>query len=278
MHCYFNGKITLLEKAAIHLYDVGLLRGFGVFEVIRTYKGKPFEIASHIDRLGQSAKILNLTLPIDKKEIIKTVEKLLAINKFSHNREAVIRIVLTGGKSEDGFSYNPASPTFFILTEPFHKLPLKYYTNGIKLITREYQREFAIAKTLNYMSALCLQNQKARENAFEVLYVSNKRILEASTSNFFMVKDRKIITPKDEILLGITRNVIIKLAKNHKFKVQERKIHSNEIKSVDEVFITATNKDIVPVVKIDKLTIGNGKVGKNTKYLMNLFHEFTSSI
>ena len=128
------------------------------------------------------------------------------------------------------------------------------------------------------MSALCLQNQKARGNAFEVLYVSNKRILEASTSNFFMVKDRKIITPKDEILVGITRNVIIKLAKNHKFRVQERKIHSNEIKSVDEVFITATNKDIVPVVKIDKLTIGNGKVGKNTKYLMNLFHEFTSSI
>ena len=278
MHCYFNGKITLLEKVSIHPYDVGVLRGFGVFEVLRTYNGKPFEIASHLDRLSQSAKVLNLSPPIDKKEVTKTIEKLLAINKFSSSKEAVIRIVLTGGKSEDGFNYHPTSPTFFILTEPFNQLPSKYYMNGIKLITHEYQREFAIAKTLNYMSALRLQDQKAKENAFEILYKSNDRILEASTSNFFIVKDKKVITPKDDILLGVTRDVVIKLAKSNGFKVEERETYSSEIKSADEAFITATNKDIVPVIKVDKITIGDGKVGKNTKDLMKLFYEFTSSI
>lgn len=277
MVCYLNGKYVPLEKAGVGLYDVGLLRGFGIFDVLRTYNGKPFLINNHLDRLEKSAEILNLKLPVAKKKIIEITKKLLRQNNFSKNKEAVIRIVLTGGIAKDGVNYDPKNPTFFILTEKFQNLPEKFYQNGIRLIMHDHQREFSSAKTINYLAALRLQNLCRKEKVFEVLYTHRKRVLEGTMSNFFIFKNNMLITPKNNVLIGITRNAVINLAGKN-FKVIEKNIITSDLKLADEAFITATNKDIIPVIRIDDLVIGDGKVGGKTKLLMELFREYTRSI
>ena len=119
-----------------------------------------------------------------------------------------------------------------------------------------------------------MQNLCKRKKAFDILYTQNGFLLETTTSNFFIFKKDKLLTPKKNILIGLTRNFVIKLAKN-KFKVEERDIDLKELERAEETFIASTTKEILPVVKIDNKIIGNGRVGKKTKYLMDLVHQYT---
>lgn len=257
------------NRVGINTRDLGVLRGFGVFDVLRTYNGKPFMLKDHFARLKNSAAILNLKLPISTNEFEKNISLLLKKNKF---KDAVIRSVLTGGVASDGISVS-SRPTFFILLESLPELNKNIYKNGIKLITHNHLREFAQAKTTNYILAILLQEKLKKEKAFEVLYVWQDKILECATSNFFIFKGDTLVTPKDNILIGITRNVILRLAKG-KFKIEERDITKEELASATEAFIAATNKEIIPVVQVDGLVIGDGKVGSNTQWLMDCFSQF----
>lgn len=268
-YCYLNGKIIPVNKGGVNLNDMGILRGYGVFDFLRTYNGRPFFLKKHLGRLKGSAKMLNLKLPVSLTELAAAINKLLLKNKF---KESTIRIVLTGGKTSDGITCR--KPTLFILVEKLQKLPFSVYQKGVKLITHKYQREIPEAKTLNYITAASLQSLRKSKKAFEILYTSGGLVLEATTSNFFIFRNNTLITPKNKILTGITRDVVIKLAQS-KFKVEERDISFQGLSRATEALITATSKEIVPVVKIDSKLIGNGKVGKNTKYLMDLFHQYT---
>jgi len=271
-YCYLNGKIISLKKANLDLYDVGILRGYGIFDVMRTYNRKPFLIAEHLERLKNSAKILNLKIPISHQKIEDVIKKLLK-NNLPAGKEAIIRTILTGGKTSDGINYNYHLPTFYILTEIFEDLPEEFYQNGIKLITHNYLRDFPEAKTLNYITAIKLQKALKKKGAFEILYTHNNFALECTTSNLFILKNKKLITPKSKVLGGITRNFVIKFAKN-RFDVMEKNIRLKDLDSANEAFITATNKDIVPVVRIDNKIIGNGKVGDGTKIIMKMFNDY----
>jgi len=272
-YCYLNGKILSESEAKISLKDIAILRGYGVFEFLRTYNSKPFLLKEHFTRLRKSAKNLNLQLPISQKELFKQIKKLLLKNKF---KESAIKLVLTGGQIIDsgGMEYDKNSPTFFILVDKLQELPKSFYQKGVKLITYEHLREIPGAKTINYITAIKLQNLCKRKKAFDILYTQNGFLLETTTSNFFIFKKDKLLTPKKNILIGLTRNFVIKLAKN-KFKVEERDIDLKELERAEETFIASTTKEILPVVKIDNKIIGNGRVGKKTKYLMDLVHQYT---
>lgn len=268
-YCYLNGKIIPRHKAKVSVDDIGILRGFGIFDFLRSQKGKPLLLEKHLKRLKKSAELLNLKVPLSEKEIKGVIEKLLKKNKLS---EASVRIVLTGGPSADGLSYDYDSPTFFILVKELKIYPPSIYRKGVKLITFEHQREMPEAKTNNYITMLRLKKFKEKKKAFEILYVSRGLVLEGTTCNFFIFKKNTLVTPKNNILYGTRRNLVINLAKN-KFKVAERALKLEEIKEASEAFITSTSRDIIPVVRIDDDKVGDGRVGKNTKYLMDLFNE-----
>lgn len=248
-YCYLSGKYLKLDEAKISVTDIGILRGFGVFDFLRTYNKKPFLLKEHLGRFKNSAKILGLKLPVTEKQLEKIVYTLL---KKCPHQETNIRMVLTGGQAIRGLEFNRNKPTLFIFTEKAHPLPEKIYRRGAKLITYEFQRDFSGVKTLNYITAVKLQKTKKRAGALEILYIYNNKILEGTTSNFFMFKGNNLITPKQGVLPGITRSFTIKLAEQ-KFKVIERDINVSELKLCDEAFITASNKEIAPVVKIDNL-------------------------
>ena len=265
-YCCFNGKIAPEKEAGVSLRDLGVLRGYGVFEVMIFRAGEIFIFSEHFKRLTKSSFELGLKIPTTQKNLENLIKKLVAKNNL---KEAIVRIFLTGGISSDGMNVGKI-PTLFILVDEYKKFPPACYKRGIKLIIAKYQREIPGLKTSNYVQAIKLQKLRKKKKAFEILYIQNGLVLEATTSNFFIFKGNTLITPKNNVLLGTTRNFVIKIAKS-KFKTIERDIKRTELSQASEAFITATIKKVMPVVKIENLKIGDGKVGKNTKWLMEEF-------
>ncbi len=270
-YCYLNGKILPVQDAMVNVYDIGLLRGYGIYEGITTYKSKPFRLADHLARFRLSAKALDLLIPISDKQIEEVITSLVAKNGFDRTN---LRMILTGGNTIAGIEYDANQPTLYILAEEYKSLPSELYTSGASLIAHEHQRALPEYKTINYITAVQVQKKRKAKGAIEVLYVSDGKVLEAATSNIFIVKDGVVITPQKNVLAGITRKVAIVLAQK-KYKVIEREVTTEELFSADEVFLTASYKEIVPIVVIDGKKIATGKVGEATQVLMKDFGEYT---
>jgi len=271
---YINGKFLKENEAKIPVYDLGLLRSYGVFDFLRTYNKKPFYLKEHLKRLLKSAKIIGLKHNFKIRHLEKLVY--LTLSKNKHLKEANIRIILTGGDSYDFIT--PNKPRLIIMITPVKELNKKLYEKGGKLITKIYERIDPNAKTLVYTDAVKFLHEAKKKKAVEVLLIDkNNEILECTTSNFFAVIDKKIITPpKDKILEGITRKIVLDLCKKFKIPAIERKIYKEEIKNFEECFITASNKEILPIIQIDNIKISN-KPGIMTKFLMEKFKELTKN-
>lgn len=272
--CYHNGEYKKLSEIHLNPYDIGFLRGYGVFDVMTTHNGKAFLIEEHWERLRNSAKPLNLSLPITFQKYNKIVTHLIKENNFS---KSTIRTALSGGISPNGFKPTRGKETFFILIEKASPLPKEVYKNGVKIITTEYERELPLSKTTNYIKAIGHQEEKEKAEAFEILYIKNGKALECSQSNIFIVKDKTIITPEKNLLHGITRNLCISLALDHGMEVEERVIAVEELNNADEVFMTGSNKNIVPITMIDHVQVGEEKPGSITKTMMEIFEVFTKN-
>jgi len=272
---YLNGRFVPEDKALISVYDLGLLRGYAVFDFLRTYNFKPFYLKEHLKRLLNSAKIIGLKHNYTIDNLEKIVIKTLSKNK--HLKEAGIRIILTGGYSRDFIT--PSKPNLIVMITPIKSLPKTLYRYGASLITKIYERIDPRAKTIIYTDAVRFLEEAKGKGAIEVLLISkDNEVLECTTSNFFIAKENAVITPTtDKILEGITRKVVIDLCKKNNIKIIERKIYYEELKEATEAFITASNKEILPIVKIDKIKIGDGKVGQLTKFLIKKFQELTKT-
>ncbi|ARV59620.1 amino acid aminotransferase [Nostocales cyanobacterium HT-58-2] len=271
---YVNGKYVISDQASLPINDLGIVRGYGVFDYLRTYNGIPFKLQEHIQRLQKSAELIGLNLPWSTQEIEALIQETLKRNNLP---EANIRIVVTGGASDD-FITPPEQPSLVILVSPVSQYQVQYYEQGVKLITVQMERFIPQAKTLNYISAIIALQQSKRANAIDALYVNQQsHVLEGTTTNFFIVRDSQLITPKENVLYGITRNVVLELAKN-RFEIVEQPIYYSDLNSCDEAFITSSNKEIMPVVQIDDLQISNGKPGEKTQILMQLFKNYTSCL
>lgn len=271
IYCYLNGKIITSNKLFVSGYDIGLLRGYAVYDGVTTHNKKPFYLPLHLDRFRKSSLQLGLKIPLTDTEITKIINILIKKNGFSRTN---LRLILSGGLTIDGIEYSTRKPTFFILAEKWIPLPKHLYEKGGKLITENHLRFMPEAKTTHYITAVKLQPKRKKAKAVEILFVSNGEVLECSTSNIFMFIGDSLVTPKNNVLLGITRRAVLDIAEKH-FKVKERNITVPELMKADEVFITSSFKDIIPIVKIDEKIIGGGVVGKNTRRLMKLFSELT---
>jgi branched-subunit amino acid aminotransferase/4-amino-4-deoxychorismate lyase len=258
-----------MEEAKVSVLDIGLLRGYGLYEGIAAFRGKPFHFADHWNRLLSGAHILNLNVPVTEETAERAIAEI--IEKSGYGERANVRIILTGGETIAGIEYNFENPTFYIVAEKWESLPREVYEKGGKLVTYRHMRELPEYKTINYIRAVNLQNWRKNERAVEILYTYDGEVLECATSNMFIVKNNTLITPDEDILKGITRKVVLEIAKNLGLGIEERVVEESELKTADEIFITSSFKDIVPIVRIDDLEVANGEVGTVTKSLMTEF-------
>jgi len=257
---YIDGSFVPVEEAVIPVDDLAVLRGFGVFDLVRTYNGKPFFLKEHLERLHHSAAEIGLHVPWSHNELNGIVLETLAKNNYP---ESNIRIVVTGGSSPD-FTTPQNKPRLLVLVSPLPKLPETWYTDGVKLTTRVTDRFKPGVKSINYIPATVALEEARRKCAIEALYLDRKGyVLEGTTSNIFIFKENTLITPGRDILSGITRKVVLDVAGAH-FEVQIRDISRQELLGADEVFITGTNKGVVPVVQVDDVHIGSGRPGPLT--------------
>jgi branched-subunit amino acid aminotransferase/4-amino-4-deoxychorismate lyase len=266
---FINGDFFSETEAKISIDDLSILRGFGIFDYFRTYNRKPFLLNDYLKRFQNSASIVGLSIPLNSTELSSVIDQLIS---QSPNDECGIRMILTGGNSFDAFT--PEKPNLIIRTEKF-QLPLeKDYSEGVIVISYEYQRDLPEAKLLNYSSAIIHNSRNLDKKASEILYHFRGKITEASRSNFFVIQGERLITPEKHILKGITRQTVLTMAQKD-FAIEKENFPMHLLSDVDEVFITSTTKGIMPVIKIDDQIIGNGKVGKATRHLMELYKNFT---
>ncbi len=265
---YLNGSIVPAHQAVISPFDVGILRGYAVFDLAQTIGGTPFMLAEHLERFRASAAMLGLTVPATDAEIAAIIDELLDRNA---DPEATIRLVLTGGESPDGMHFDPATPTFFIITHPMFAMPAEYYTSGASLITREHRRELPEAKSTNYLTWLRSHGAIEEAGAVDVLYHSDGLVSEAATASFYVVRDGAIHAPAEGVLWGTIGSLVLDLARIDR-DVISGPIALDEVFSADEAFITSSVRGVVPIVRIDDRAIGDGKVGPVVTELMALCH------
>jgi len=266
---YIGEQWVRPDKATISINDIAVLRGYSVFESLRTYDRRPFHLDQHLVRLYRSAKLIEMEIPWTTEQIVEVIQEIIARNTYRH---AAIRLLVTGGESEDGILPS-GKPLLAVLITPLGERDMERFAKGCKLITTKLQRISPEAKTANYIAAVRALKEAVRRDAADALFVNEREnVLEATRSNFFIFRGDILVTPRRGILIGITRNVVLELARS-KFAVEERPILLEELALADEAFITSSSKEITPVVQIDDLIIGDGKPGPRTYKLEQRFIE-----
>ena len=271
---YIDGQYVDEDKCVLSVKDIIVLRGFGVFDFLVTYNKRPFHLKEHVQRLVNSAQKIVLKIKHSSDEICEIVEE--TIRRNTHHDESNIRIVYTGGISSDGVTPE-GNGYLIVMVTPKLQLPDWWYSEGAKLVTAEIERFIPGAKSTNYLTAVWALERAKAMGAIESIYVDrNNRLLEGTTTNFFCFKENKLITPKLDILPGITRGVLVDLVKGH-FDLDVREIQKDELPSMEEVFISASNKKVVPIIQVDDIVIADGRPGRRTQKVMQLFKDYTTA-
>lgn len=271
---YIDGRYVTDNESVINVRDLIVLRGFGIFDFLITYNKRPFHLEDHVQRLENSARYLGLEINYTNSEICEIVRE--TVNRNPHHKESGIRIVYTGGISSDGL--NPEGRgILLVMVTPKHEIPEAWYTEGAKVITVDIERFIPFAKSTCYLTAVHAMQQAKKQDAIEAVYVDrNNHILEATTSSIFFFKNNRLLTSHRDILPGITRSAIIELAKSC-YDVETRDIDRSELRHMEEAFLASSNKEVMPIVQVNDLQIGNGRVGEHTRKIMQLFRDYTVS-
>jgi len=282
MKIWLDGKLVDQADAKISVFDHGLLYGDGVFEGIRVYDSKVFEMDAHIDRLYESAKVIRLDMPMSKEKLIDAVEKTVKANNVI---DGYIRLVVTRGVGTLGlnpFICKDGRVFIIIIAGSIQLYPEELYEKGMKVISATTVRNHPLSvppqiKSLNYLNNILAKIEALDNDVPEaIMYNHQGYVAEATGDNVFIVRDGAIYTPPAEAgaLEGITRAVVIKLAKEESIEVVEKNLTRFDLYACDEFFLTGTAAEVIGIVAIDNRGIGDGKPGPVTKLLRKKFFEY----
>jgi len=277
---YINGKLFDKADAKISVYDHGLLYGDGVFEGIRVYHGKVFKHQEHIDRLYESARHIALEIPMSREEMMKAVNETVKVNNKTNG---YIRLVVTRGPGSLGLDPRKCEPNIVIIVDDISLYPAELYENGLEIVTSSLIRNHPNAlnpriKSLNYLNNILAKIEAIRAGVLEAIMLNHKgEVAECTGDNLFIVKKGLMKTPPSDagILEGVTRNVVLELAKAAGIPTIECTLTRHDVYVADECFLTGTAAEIIGVTKVDGRPIGMGKPGPVTKQLRERFQQIT---
>lgn len=278
---YLNNKLVPKSKAKVSVFDHGFLYGDGVYETLRAYNGIVFKIDEHIKRLFRSASMIGLKIPKTHDDIKRAIYKTIKTNR--HN-EAYIRISVSRGPGPIGL--NPElclKPTLVIISTRFKDYPEKYYKKGLKIAIVDVRKNFKHAlnpkiKSLNFLNNILAKIEAKKRGAYEALMLNYMGyVAEGTISNIFFIKNNILCTPALDvgILDGITRRIILDIAKELKIKTKEGLFTRGHLYNAREVFISNTTMEVMPVTAVDDIKIG-AAAGKVTKVLHSAYREKVS--
>ena len=283
MKIWLNDKLVDESEAKVSVFDHGLLYGDGVFEGIRVYNRKVFELETHIQRLYESAHAIRLTIPQDKEALSQNVRTTVQANDIS---DGYIRLVVTRGVGTLGL--NPMAckkPQIIIIAATIQLYPQELYETGLKVVSANTMRNHPLAvspqiKSLNYLNNILAKLEALDRDMLEaIMYNHMGFVAEGTGDNVFMVKENQIFTPPHSAgsLTGITQKVVIQLARQSGYEVIERNITRYDLYEADEIFLTGTAAEVIGVVDLDGRTIGSGRPGPVTRELLKKFEAFVRS-
>lgn len=280
---YIDGQFYSKEDAKISVYDHGLLYGDGIFEGIRVYNGRIFKMEEHMDRLFDSAKSIMLEIGMTKQELIEAHVETIRRNGL---RDIYVRTIVTRGVGNLGIDPRKCpKATVIIIADRIALYPPEFYEKGLEVITVATRRTSvdsltARVKSLNYLNNVMGKLDVARAGAFEgIMLNSEGYVTEATADNVFVVKNGVILTPPRYlgILEGITRNTVMEIAPTLGYTVKEDVLTRHDLFIADEIFLTGSGAEIIPVIDCDGRKIGDGKPGKITWDLINAYRKLVNS-
>jgi branched-chain amino acid aminotransferase len=272
---FLNDKLIDIDKACISVTDSGFLYGAGLFETMRSYNGIVFALTDHLDRLFVSARSLSINNPYTKQYITDAIYKLLQANELS---EARLRLTLTNGPMAEPDEQR--KPTLLITATKLQPYPGEYYKNGVTVVLCRFRQNTAELicgyKTTSYFSRMIGLQEAHQKKAAEALWFTvDNRLAEGCISNVFLVKDSVLFTPliSTPVLPGVARQTVCQIALKNSIELVEKDLYINDLLGADEVFLTNVIMQVLPITKIEKHTVGDGKVGPMVKKLQSCFAE-----
>jgi branched-chain amino acid aminotransferase len=281
MKIWMDGQLVDQDQAKVSVFDHGVLYGDGVFEGIRIYNGKVFQCMAHIDRLFDSAEKIRLEIPYTKAQLVDAMYECIKANGL--NGGGYIRLVVTRGVGTLGLHpFKCPTPGVFIIADQIQLYPEELYETGMAVIIAKRPRINPTmldpsVKSLNYLNNILAKVEAIDVGLLEAVMLNDKGLVsECTGDNIFMFKDGKLLTPPTSagILIGVTRNVAMMLAKRAGIEVVETDITPEQLKAADEIFLTGTAAEIMAVTKVDETVIGDGKAGPQTLALLKAFRDF----
>ena len=280
MIIYLDGAFVSREEAKVSVFDHGLLYGDGVFEGIRAYNGRVFRLDAHLERLYDSARTIDLAIPVKKEEFAEIILETLRKNNL---RDAYIRPIVTRGKGDLGLDPRKCpKPTIIVIAVEWGAMYGDLYETGLTAVTVSVRRNPADAlppnvKSLNYLNNILAKIEANVKGGNEAVFLDEAgNVSEGSGDNIFVVKDGKIFTPHTlNNLKGITRIAVIEVALARGYEMKDVHLGIFDLYTADEIFVTGTAAEVAPVTKIDGRVIGGGKPGPITKDLIEGFKEMT---
>lgn len=281
---WMGAEIVPVEQASVSVFDHGLLYGDGIFEGIRIYNGKIFKEKEHLKRLAQSAKAIRLELPLSLEEISDAMYATMRANGISG--DGYIRLLVTRGVGLLGISTtHTACPTLIIIADKIALYPPEVYDRGLRCIVSSMLRNHPNStpprvKSLNYLNNVMAKMEAKDAGADEaILLTAEGHITECTGDNIFLIRDGKIYTPpvSEGILEGVTRELVIELARKRGYQVSEQTLVRHDLYVADEIFATGTAAEIVPITEVNKRMVGNGRPGKITLQLTADFVAYRNS-
>ena len=280
---FINGTLYNKEDAKVSVYDHGFLYGDGVFEGMRSYGGSVFRMKEHLDRLWESAEKIQLEIPMSKEQMADSVNATLAANEIE---DGYIRLVVSRGEGTLGLDPSKCpTPNIIIITDLITLYPDEFYQNGLEIITAKTIRNHPGAldpriKSLNYLNNILAKIEGLAAGCVETLMLNHQgEVAECTGDNIFIVQDGRLLTPPVEagVLEGITRGAVMELAAEDGVEVVETTMTLEDVYAAEEVFLTGSAAEIVPVIKVDGNQIGNGTPGLLTRRIADLYSQLRTS-
>lgn len=276
---YLNGKFLPIEQATIPVLDRGFIFGDGVYEVIPVYSHKPFRLADHLLRLQHSLDGIRLKNPYTDEQWYELLGQVIAGNE-GEDQYLYLHITRGVAKRDHAFPVG-VSPTVFIMSNPLPTPPQEMLLTGVSAITAIDNRWGRCdIKATSLLPNILLRQLAVDAGAMETILLRDGFLTEGSASNIFIVKNNVLLTPPKShlILPGITYDVVLELAKTHAIPHEVRAVSEEKMRAADEVLLTSSTKEVMPIVSLDGKSVGNGKPGPVFKQLSLLYQQYKAGV